>query len=167
MNVIYIFGCCCVGKTTLARFIIERNGGAVDFRESFTITKTGVVLAGKYSGVKYGGFDYIKKFKKPQFDFRTVIYEGALIGRINSEKGDYIIENDGICVYMFASIKTIEKRLKQRSNTGVTNHIIKDFKGAYTTAKKYKEAGLRVITLNTDELTTEQCYDKIKQYIHG
>ena len=166
MNVIYISGCSCVGKTTLARFIIEQNGGVVDYREGFTITRTGVVLAGKYAGVKFGGFDYMGKFKKPEFNCRTIIYEGTRISRINSEIGDSIIENNGVFVYMFASINTIDKRLKQRSNTGATNHVIKDFKGAYSIAKKYKEAGIRVITLNTDELSTEQCYDKIKQYIY-
>ncbi|GHT33959.1 hypothetical protein FACS189434_09300 [Bacteroidia bacterium] len=167
MNVIYISGCSCTGKTTLARLIIERSGGITDFRDGFTATKSNIVLAGRYQGIKYGGYDDMGKFKKPPFDHKTFIYEGTRIGRVNSEIGDFIIENNGVLVFMYAPLKTIAERLKARSNTKVTPNIIKDFKAAYSAAKKFKEIGLRVITLNASELTTEQCYNQIKQYLHN
>jgi dephospho-CoA kinase len=164
MNVMYITGCSCAGKTTLARLIIERHGGIIDYRDGFSTTSTGVILAGKYD-VRYGGYDSAYKFKRPAFSAKTVIYEGTRIARINSEIGDFIMENNGVYVYMLASLKTINERLKTRSNSKITKHVMKDYKSAYSIAMKYKDAGLRVIMLNTDELTTEQCYDKIKDYL--
>jgi cytidylate kinase len=154
-------GCPCSGKTTLARYIIEKNGGIKSEQDGFTVTHNEVVLAGKYSSVAYPGFDRMQVFAKPNFECKTLIYEGTSMARFNSEKIDFLIENNGTVIFLYAPLAVINSRLIERSGERKRKHLISDIRAVNQYVKKIKEVGLRLLLFDTSKYDTEQIYNEI------
>lgn len=172
---VFIIGTNCVGKTTLAKQLIEYHGGIKEENAEYTTTEDGSVFLGKYAGKKYGGVDGLNQTKgikeiieKARLKGASIIYaEGVRLGTFSNESVEQILSSDNsIVVFLYCPVEVIKKRLKERSGTEITMEVIKTQQYKYRTALKYKEIGIQVLAFDTSKETTEEIVKKLiaKEY---
>lgn len=174
-KIVAIIGTNAVGKTTLARSIIEYAGGISYIKDDVTYccdNKTSVI--GNYlEGKKIAGVDEFgeTKFlsnKIKSVDSEIVVFEGLKCGTFGlSIQSALFSGTDSFIIFLYASAKVIQERLLKRSNKGIQSaSVLIQQKNNLRAAIKYKEIGVKVVSINTDELTPEQIFNEVKSKIY-
>ena len=124
---VFITGTNAVGKTALAKSLIEHFGGVLEISNDVTYcAKNSVCLAGKYDTAKYGGVDRILNEKKQSctsrlpevvgnaFQNANIIFcEGSRMNTFGLNLTNAIFQADKqLLVSLYADPKTIFARLE-------------------------------------------------------
>ena len=170
-----IIGTNAVGKSSLARELINRAGGIAYVANRTTYcndNKTAVL--GDYSKHKniegvdaFGETKCLSELIK-QTGREIVVFEGLKCGTFGLSINKALVDNSGgqIIIFLYASAKTINERLKERSGTGIkTKAVLTQQKCNLRAALKYKEIGVKVVSFNTDEISTKEIADNVEQLI--
>lgn len=178
---VFITGTNAVGKSSVARAIMDRCGGISAERDMVTYLADGVTcLAGRYLGCKYGGVDRITNAKGSSctselanvvergLSEREVIFcEGSFMNTFGMNLTNAMFKADKYLVAMlYTDAETIWKRLNARSNG--KNGAGRDFpkvmqkqKQCTIAAQKWHEIGVKVLQINTADYTPEQIVNVI------
>lgn len=182
-TVVFITGTNAVGKSTLARSIIERFGGIYEERDCVTYCKDKRYgLAGRYKGVRYGGVDRITNDNGSSCTSRLadVVREGLKTADVMFCEGSFMnsfglnltnaifLGDKALVVSLYAPPAVIYKRLKNRSNgmngkrnvENIRRVFIKQ-EGAMKSALKFQSIGVKVLQYDTSVFSTEQILDDI------
>lgn len=169
---VFIIGTNAVGKTTLAKEIISNYGGIGSMDEKLTYCKDSrVVMAGRYEdGKKFGGVDGFGETKILEDVVRTGLKDHEIIfceGSFLASFGMNLLNaafsaQKQLVVYLYAPIAEINKRLIDRSGTGIKNDAVcKKQKSALTSAKKWASIGVPVLTFDTSKHRTKEIAKEI------
>lgn len=178
---VFITGTNAVGKSSVARAIMERCGGISAERDMVTYLADGVTcLAGRYLGCKYGGVDRITNAKGSSCTSelanvverglaeREIIFcEGSFMNTFGMNLTNAMFKADRYPVVMlYADARTIWDRQNSRSNG--KNGAGRDFpkvlqrqKQCAVAAQKWHEIGVKVLQINTAEYNPLQIADTI------
>lgn len=180
--VVFITGTNAVGKSTLARSLIERFGGIYEERDCVTYCKDKRYgLAGLYKDKRYGGVDRITNDKGSSCTSRLaeVVSEGLKTADVMFCEGSFMntfglnltnalfLGDAALVVSLYAPPAVIYQRLKNRSNgmngTGKRNwpSIFRRQTQALVAAQKYEQIGCKVLQFDTSVFSTEQIRDEI------
>lgn len=165
-KIIVIIGTNCVGKSTLAKALIERFGGIREVTDQLTFCNDGkTALAGKYSDAsKYGGVDGFNSTKVLESvarkGFETcdlVICEGSYLGSfgLNLTNAIFTAEKQ-LVVFLYASVETLHQRLTQRGKKGITTSVVKKQLQAVAAARKWNSIGVPVLVVDTSSTKMEK-----------
>lgn len=178
---IFITGTNCVGKTSLAKAIIEKHGGIRELQNNVTyLNDGGVCLAGKYTDKgRYGGVDWLSNtrvlasvveegLKKAD----TIICEGSYLDTLGTNLLQAMFKAEKhLVVSLYADRKTIYQRLLQRSN-GIRDNGKRNWERIWRkqthcmeSAKRWQSIGVPVLQFNTAETTIDEEIEKIINYI--
>ena len=187
-TVVFITGTNAVGKSTLARSIIERFGGIYEERDCTTFCKDKRYgLAGRYKDKRYGGVDRITNDKGSSCTSRLaeVVSEGLKTADVMFCEGSFMdtfglnltnalfLGDKALVVSLYAPPAVIYERLNKRSNgmngTGKRNwpRIFRKQKQALIAAQKYEQIGCKVLQFDTSVFSTEQIRDEIINTLQG
>lgn len=178
---VFITGTNAVGKSSVARAIMERCGGISTERDMVTYLADGVTcLAGRYLGCKYGGVDRITNAKGSSctselanvvergLSERKVIFcEGSFMNTFGLNLTNAMFKADKhLIVMLYADARTIWERLNGRSEG--KNGKGRDFpkvmqrqRQCNIAAQKWHEIGVKVLQINSAEYTSPQIVDTI------
>lgn len=181
-TVVFITGTNAVGKSTLARSIIERFGGIYEERDCITFCKDKrYCLAGRYKGMVHGGVDRLTNDKGSSCTSRlaevvrnglqtadVVFCEGSFMNSFGMNLTNAIFLGDkALVVSLYAPPTVLYVRINQRSNgkngMGKRNwaSIFSKQKQAMIAARKYEQIGCKVLQFDTSVFSTEQILDDI------
>lgn len=177
---VFITGTNAVGKSSVARAIIERCGGIDKVEEQVTYCNDGkTALAGSYL-CKYGGVDRVTNAKGSSctselpnvveltLATRDIVFcEGSFMNTFGLNLTNAMFKADNhLVVNMYADAKTIYDRLNTRSDG--KNGKGRDFKGvmkrqtlAAIAATKWHSIGVKVIQVDTSKHTPQEIVDII------
>ena len=170
-RVVLIMGTNAVGKSTLARSIISYAGGVSDVVDSVTYCNDGeTALIGDYSkGKKIEGVDSFgeTKFLSEKIkgvERQYVIFEGMMCGTFGLSIQKALFSGDSpLVIFLYASAEKINKRLQERSGTGINSiAVLKQQRANLSAAVKYKQIGVPVVSINTDNYTKEEVFEQVK-----
>lgn len=157
---VFIVGTNGVGKTTVAKKVIELCGGVVSYENNLTRTKKGLYLAGKYDGVKNGGVDGIysgdKLFEitKVLKDNDVFLGEGSRI-KSNSFMSTIFLAERKYIIFLYAPALVIQERLSERSNNNITKKVLLNQIECKRKIKDWKSWGIRVHSFDTSKTEIE------------
>lgn len=172
---VFIIGTNCSGKTTVAKKMIEKLGGASDFRDNVTYTASGVAFAGKYD-VKFGGVDYINSTSVlPQLVHKafqivdTIVCEGVRLKTYggNLTTSMYLADRRYI-FYLHASLQELEKRVKARTgneNAKLSIHTKTQILECYSSMKKWARNGCYTAVIDTEKMNADEIANLILKVI--
>lgn len=157
---VFITGTNCVGKTTLVKAILEKHGGISSYEDKITYSNDGkVAFAGKYDG-KYGGVDglnsvkileslTIKAFEKVD----VFMAEGLKLHSfgLSLQKALFTAQYH-IVVFLYAPLKELDARLKERSGTRISEAIAKDQIAIKNAFLKWQEVGVKTLFFDTSKV---------------
>lgn len=186
--VVFITGTNAVGKSTLARSLIDRFGGICEERACMTICKDKRYgLAGPYKSKLYGGVDKITNDKGSSCTSRLaeVVSEGLKTADVIFCEGSFMhtfglnltnalfLGDAALVVSLYAPPEVIYKRLNERSNgmngTGKRNwpKIFRKQRQALISAQKYEQIGCKVLQYDTSVYSVEQIREEIINALRG
>lgn len=174
-KIIAIIGTNAVGKTTLARNIISYAGGVQEIVNGVTYCADGkTAVVGNYiEGKKFAGVDEFGETKFLSEKLKTIereyiVFEGVKCGTFGlSIQNALFSGTDSLIVFLYASAKTINERLLKRSAKGINSiGVLAQQKTNLNAAIKYKEIGVNVVSINTDELLPEQIFEQVRNKIY-
>lgn len=169
--VCFITGTNAVGKSTVAKNLIERFGGVERVTGDYTYCNDGKTLfLGKYNyGGKFEGVDcynstndLYKKIQQAQKERRIVIGEGFYLHSfgINLQKALFQGERQ-LVVLLYAPIEILNERLKARSGTGATEFVGKTQKASLNDALRWREVGVPVLAFDTSKVSSDEIAESI------
>lgn len=178
---VFITGTNAVGKSSVARVIIERCGGITEERDMVAYLADGTTcMAGRYATCKYGGVDRITNAKgssctselanvvKRGLAQRDIIFcEGSFMNTFGMNLTNAMFEADKhLVVNLYADTRTLWNRLNERSKGKNGNgrdfaKVVNKQKQAAIAAVKWHEIGVKVLQINTAEYSPEQIVDTI------
>lgn len=180
---VFIIGANRVGKTTLARYIIQQYGGIDKYEKQVTFCRDGgVCLAGCYQGsLVYCGADMVKdengktstKYleKVVQYGLEsadTIFCEGSYLDSLglNLTNAMFLVPQRHLVVFLYASRKTLYERSKERkrAKSDLTN-IIKRHEHCLSAARRWKQIGVPVLSFNTGEVSTSEIFNEIRVFL--
>lgn len=178
---VFITGTNAVGKSSVARAIMERCGGISAERDMVTYLADGTTcLAGRYLGCKYGGVDRITNAKGSSctselanvvergLSERKVIFcEGSFMNTFGLNLTNAMFKADKhLIVMLYADARTIWERLNGRSEG--KNGKGRDFpkvmqrqRQCNIAAQKWHEIGVKVLQINSAENSPKQIANTI------
>lgn len=173
---IFIIGTNCVGKTTLAKGLINKFGGIRDVTNNITFSNDGTMcLAGRYSDSKrHGGVDKLNSTKGLKEVVRTgllkcdtIVCEGSFLDTfgMNLTNAMFVAERY-IVVFLYAPLQEINKRLIDRSGNNITEEVIKKQQNCLRSAKKWASIGVPVLSFDTSKYSVNNIEDKIIERIN-
>ena len=184
---VFITGTNAVGKSTIARAIIDRYGGVDRITNDVTYCKTGSIsLAGKYD-CRFGGVDRITNDKGGSCTSRlaevveealkysdTVFCEGSFLDTFGMNLLNAMFKAQRhLVVSLYAPPLVIYERLCDRSNgmngkNGRRNitQIFKKQRQAMMAARKWLNIGVPVLQFNTSEVELDYELEKIFEEIN-
>lgn len=182
---VFITGTNAVGKSALAWAIIDRYGGVDRITNEVTYCKNGSVsLAGKYGVTRYGGVDRITNEKGSNCTSKladvveealkhsdTVFCEGSFMNTFGLNLTNAMFKAQRyLIVSLYCTPHEIYSRLLARSN-GRNGHrnfqlILKKQKQAMIAARKWQEIGVKVLQMNTSEVTVDEELQNITKAIN-
>ena len=186
--VVFITGTNAVGKSTLARSLINRFGGICEERACTTYCKDKRYgLAGRYKDQRYGGVDRITNDKGSSCTSRLaeVVKEGLQTADVIFCEGSYMnsfglnltnalfLGDKAIVVSLYAPPAVLYERLNKRSNgmKGTVKRnwptIFRKQKQAMIAAQKYEKIGCKVLQFDTSVFSTEQIRDESINALRG
>lgn len=163
-----------VGKSTLARAIINASGGieCVSNNATYCKNKKTVVIGDYSKGKKIEGVDSFGETKCvapliKQIKAEVIVFEGLKCGTFGASIQDALFAtNDQLIIFLYAPAKVINQRLIERSGTGIKSvQVLKQQKANLNAALKYKEIGVPVLSYDTSKITTEKVLEEIKNKI--
>mgnify|MGYP002509566029 CR=1 FL=1 len=177
---VFITGTNAVGKSSVARAIIERCGGIAKVEDQVTYCADGkTTLAGSYL-CKYGGVDRVTNTKGSSCTSelqnvverglaqRDIIFcEGSFMGTFGMNLTNAMFKaNKHLVINLYADARTLYDRLNNRSKGKNGNGrdfalILKKQKLSAVSAVKWHEIGVKVLQINTAEYSPEQIVDTI------
>ena len=177
---VFITGTNAVGKSSLARAIINRFGGIDKISNQVTYCKNGSVsLAGKYGETRYGGVDSITNDKgisctsllaevveEALRHSEVVFCEGSFMNTFGMNLINAMFKAQRyLVVSLYLPPPIIYKRLIDRSlgKNGKRNVelILKKQRQAMVAARKWEQIGVPVLQFNTSEITVEEELEKV------
>lgn len=185
VNLFVIYGCHGAGKSTLARNIINSDGGG--FTEhanefgTYTKSKNGnIVAAGKYS-TNCGGLDSLKstnhyymmiKWLTENFPQSTIIAEGIFMSALFKKPLDEFLKlkyEKGINVnqvFLYADTQTSFNRVLSRSGrTPKLDNIKSKVNAVKNNIKKFLELGeFKSIVIDTVGKDEKEVYDRFEYF---
>ena len=180
-TVVFIIGTNGVGKSTVARALLDYYGGPALEEDQVVYTRVGrVAFAGSY-GAKYGGVDRLKNedgttgtsalagvVEKALRKADTVFCEGSYMDTFGLNLSNALFKGDAaLVVSLFAYPLTIYDRLESRSagqhGDGKRNYdkILQKQKRTMVAARKWYSIGVPVIQLNTSLMSVEAIRDAV------
>lgn len=183
---IFITGTNAVGKSTVAKILINRYGGIRCVNKQVTYCNDNTLsLAGDYLNSRYGGVDRVKNSKGSSCtsELPTVVEEALRHSEVCVCEGSFMntfglnLSNalfkaeHQIVISLFAPPMVIYNRIKKRScgknKDGVRDwdKIMKKQVQALRAAQKWHSIGVKVIQVDTSKTTPESIADIIQQEI--
>lgn len=169
---VFLIGTNCSGKTSLAKTVINRLGGARYSSKWLTEVGDGrFCFAGKYSEEsRYGGVDGWNETKplrsvveQALTTHEVIICEGVKLHNngANLSTALYAAEQRLVCL-LYAPAQVLNDRLKARSGAKVTEAILKDQQACARSLKKWQNmGGINVMHLDTSTNTLDECADAL------
>ena len=156
---IFITGTNSVGKTTLAKSLIERFGGIREATKELTFCNdTRVCFAGRYSNeTRYGGVDsfnctrVLPEVVQKAFETCDIVFcEGSYLDTFGMNLTNAMFEAQrNLVVLLYADGKVLHSRLLERGKKGATERTLPKQKSACIAANKWAEIGVPVMCFNT------------------
>lgn len=163
---VFILGTNCVGKTSLAKALIESYGGIKSTEKQQTICNDSrYAFVGKYTEAsKFGGVDALNNTRELQSicqalfqQSEVVICEGRYMNTIGINLTNAMFEaQKQLVVFLWCPINVINERLQKRSQTGATLSVAKAQRCVLNAANKYSKIGVPVLTINTSEMEFQE-----------
>ncbi len=181
---VFITGTNAVGKSALAWEFITRYGGVDRITNDVTYcVEGGICFAGRYGETRYGGVDRITNDKGSSCTSRlaevveeglrhadTIFCEGSYMGTFGLNLSNALFKAEKpLIVSLYADPQTIWNRLTARSNgkngSGKRRFdlIIKNQKQAMIAAKKWQSIGVKVLQMNTSQVSINDEVRMIQQ----
>jgi len=169
---VLITGTNAVGKSSLAKELIIRYGGIAKADKQLTsCNDPRVCFAGKYDLTKkYGGVDGFNQTKCLEEVVRAglqrhdvVICEGMYLHTfgLNLLNAAFAADRQ-LVVFLYAPVAEINRRLLQRSQTGIANDAVwKKQQATAVAAKKWASIGVPVLSFDTSEVSTGEVADQV------
>ena len=185
-TVVFITGTNAVGKSTLARAIMERYGGIARTEGQVTFCKDGgVAFAGRYD-TRYGGVDRITNERGSSCTSAlagvvaealrsadTVFCEGSFMNTFGLNLSNALFKGDRqLVVSLYTSALTLYARLNARSagmrGDGTRNwqRILGKQTQAMVSAQKWQSIGVPVIQVDTATIGVEPLTDIVLNKLH-
>ena len=174
---VFIIGTNGVGKTTLAKRLINDFGGIAAYKDKITYCNDGrACFVGRYEGVKFGGVDGLNNTTqlaahvKTGLNTREVVFcEGKYIKSFSINMTNAMFQaKRGVVIFIYAPVSVLNERLRGRAGGGgMTEHVWKDQKAVARTAKKWQEIGVKLVQFDTSQTTTEYIANKVKETVYG
>lgn len=182
-TVVFITGTNAVGKSTLARSIIDRFGGIYEERDSTTYCKDKRYgLAGRYKDKRYGGVDRITNERGSSCTSRLaeVVKEGLNTADVIFCEGSFMdtfglnltnalfLGDKALVVSLYAPPAVILNRLGGRSkgkngkrNTDNLRRVLLKQERCMKAALKYQSIGVKVLQYDTSATSAETILNEI------
>lgn len=169
---VFLIGTNCSGKTSLAKALITRLGGAIQATKWLTeVGDRRFCFAGKYSEEsRYGGVDGWNETKPLRGVVETALQSHEVIVcegiKLHNNGGNlsnalYVAEQRIVC-FLYATAQTINERLKERSGGQVTLAILKDQQACARSLQKWqKMGGIKVLHFDTSKTTIDECAETL------
>lgn len=178
---VFITGTNSVGKTTLAKALIERFGGIRETTKDLTFCNDSqVCFAGRYKDEsRFGGVDVFNctrvlsdVVEKGLESCDIVICEGMYLHTFGLNLTNAMFKaQKHLVVFLYAGGVILNSRLLQRGKKGLSERTLPTQKCACQSIKKWIEIGVPVLCYNTGEceLETEieEVYNKIFSLWNG
>lgn len=163
---VFITGTNSVGKTTLAKALIERFGGIKETTKELTFCNDSrVCFAGRYRAeTRYGGVDVFnctrvlpdvveKAFKQCDIIF----CEGSYLDTFGMNLTDAMFKaQKHLVVFLWADSLTLNSRLLERGKKGLSAQTFPKQKNACKATKKWAEIGVPVLCINTGTVSLDE-----------
>lgn len=180
---VFITGTNAVGKSSLAKVLIERFGGGIKASDKMlTICNNErICLAGHYdNSKKFGGVDGFNQTKclesvvrKGLANSDVIICEGMYLHTfgLNLTNAAFVADRQ-LVVFLYAPVKEIHRRLLERSGKGLTNDAVwKRQQNCATAARKWASIGVPVLSFDTSKYNADDIATmviaKIKKLVNG
>lgn len=171
---IFIIGTNAVGKSTVARKLIERFGGVDNYTDGISHTKQGVCFAGRYN-VKFGGVDSLYSttilrdiVKKALETSDCIVCEGMRLKCWGPNLTHAMFNADRqIVVFLYSPLQEIARRLAERSNGKLSKDVIRGQRESAHTDKKWQNSGCDVTAIDTTKQTPDQIADFVINKINS
>lgn len=169
---VFLIGTNCSGKTSLAKALITRLGGAKHATKWLTeVGDSRYCFAGKYSEEsRYGGVDGWNETKPLRgvvehalTTHEVILCEGVKLHNngANLSNALYAAEQRLVCL-LYAPAQVLNERLKSRSGSQVSLAILKDQQACARSLQKWqKMGGINVMHLDTSTMTIDECADTL------
>lgn len=124
---VFIIGTNGVGKTTLAKRLINDFGGIAAYKDKITYCNDGeACFIGRYEGVKFGGVDGLSNTSqlashvKTGLNTRDVVFcEGKYIKSFSINMTNAMFQaKRGVVVFLYAPVSVLNERLIERAGGG-------------------------------------------------
>ena len=173
---VFITGTNAVGKTTLAKKLIQNFGGIREAAKELTFCNNGLVcFAGKYSNEKnFGGVDGFNQTKclkevveKGLSACEVIVCEGVYLHTfgMNLTNAMFAAEKH-LLVFLHAPVSIIHQRLIDRAGYGILNdYVWKKQQNCCTAANKWQSIGVPVLAIDTNRCNIEEEAELIIQKI--
>lgn len=169
---VFLIGTNCSGKTSLAKTLIARLGGARTATK--WLTETGdsrFCFAGRYSnGSRYGGVDGWNETKPLRQVVETalqshevIICEGVKLHNNGANLANALYQADQrvVCL-LYAPAQVLNQRLRERSGGYASLAILKDQQACARSLKKWqKMGGVNVMHFDTSITSIDECADAL------
>lgn len=179
-TVVLITGTNAVGKSSLAKAIMERKGGVDRTEVDVTYTRGNVAFAGRYD-TRYGGVDRITNEKGSSCTSAlagvveealrkadTVFCEGMYLNTFGLNLSNALFKGEkALVVSLWAAPTVIYERVCARSNGKYGNGkrawetIMNKQRQAMVAARKWQSIGVPVLQVNTGEVGPEAIADAV------
>ena len=180
-TVVFIIGTNGVGKSTVARALLDYYGGPALEEDQVVYARTGrVAFAGSYRS-KYGGVDRLKNengttgtsalagvVEKALRKADTVFCEGCFMNTFGLNLANALFKGDAaVVVSLYSDPVTIYNRLRSRSDgrrrDGSRNYeaILARQKCAMVAARKWQSIGVPVLQFDTAKESAEAIRDAV------
>ena len=173
---VFITGTNAVGKSTLAKALIDRYGGIRQTGERLTICgDPRVCFAGKYvEGGKFGGVDGFNQTKCLEGVVRealaahtVIICEGMYLHTfgLNLTNAAFAADRQ-LVVFLYCPVAEINRRLLARAGKGLQNEAVwRKQKNCATAARKWASIGVPVLTFDTSAVPMNTIADIVAKTI--
>lgn len=169
---VLITGTNAVGKSSLAKELISRYGGIRTANKLLTCCNDQrVCFAGKYDITKkYGGVDGFNQTKCLEGVVReglkshdVVICEGMYLHTFGMNLLNAAFAADKqLVVFLYAPVIEINRRLLERSQTGIANEAVwKKQQATAVSAKKWASIGVPVMSFDTSTIKTSDISEQV------
>ena len=172
--VVMITGTNGVGKTTLAKKLIELNGGIKSFKDNITYCGR-VSFAGKFTET-YGGVDFLRETKclaniaeHAFIESDVFVCEGSYLHTFGINLTNLLFVGDlNLVVNLSTDVKTLVKRILNRTwkiDKKKLAYIVEKQSQTIISAKKFSSIGVPVKFFDTNKTTTEDIAKEIMDFI--
>lgn len=173
---VFITGTNAVGKTTLAKALIQHYGGIQSASKEITLCNDDrVAFAGRYElDKKFGGVDGFNQTKclagvvlKALENSDVIFCEGMYLHTfgLNLTNAMFSAQKQ-LVVLLYAPVEEIDRRLRSRAEKGVTEAVWKTQKGCARSAQKWASIGVPVLFFDTSKVSTNEILQSITSKVN-